>query len=149
MQEEGKVIRLGVNVLKFSDPLTTVWTLSDFSFGIQCCQTTYFDSAASKPNKDAGLLTVRPGLSQGGRASHREARPLSGRSGLSWGQTGPLTGRPGSSLGGQSANRETRPLTGRPSLSKKAGPLIERPCLSQGGRASHREAGPLTRRLLL
>ena len=59
-------------------------------------------------------------LSQGGRASYREA--------------GPLTERPCLSLAGRASHREAVPLTKR-----KAG-------LLQGGWASHREAGCLTGR---
>ena len=67
-----------------------------------------------------GPITGRRGLSQGGRASHREA--------------GLLTGRPGLLQGGRSSPREAGPLTGR------LGPL-------QGGLACHTEAGPITGRL--
>ena len=43
---------------------------------------------------EAGLLTGRPSLSQGGWASHREARPKSGGR-ASDREAGPLTGRLG------------------------------------------------------
>ena len=69
-------------------------------------------------------LTGRSGLSQGDRASYREAVPLIGMLSLS-------KGRPGPSHGGQAAHREAGPFTGRQGL-------------SQGGKASHREARPLT-----
>ena len=71
-------------------------------------------------SSDFLFFTGRPGLSQGGQASHREA--------------GPLTGRPGLLQGGRASHREAGPLTGRLGL-------------LQGGLASHREAGPLTGRL--
>ena len=61
-------------------------------------------------------------LSKGGLASHRRARPL--------------TGKPGFSQGGRASHREAGLLTGRP-------------CLQQEGRASHRESGPLTESLCL
>ena len=51
-------------------------------------------------------LIGRPGLSQGGRASYREARPL--------------TARPGLKQGGHASNREAGHLTGRPGLSQNA-----------------------------
>ena len=59
-------------------------------------------------------------LSQGSRASHREAGPRTGRKGLSQGRS--------------ASNREAGPLTGRSGC-------------SEGGQASYKEAGPLTRRL--
>ena len=68
-------------------------------------------------------LTERPGLSQGGQASYREA--------------GPLTKRPGLSQGCLASHRKAGPLSGRPL------PLTGRRGLLQGGRASYREAGPL------
>ena len=64
-------------------------------------------------------LTRRPGLSQVGRASHREA--------------GPLTGRQGLSKGGQSSHGEAKPLKERSDISQGG-----RPDLSQRGRASNR-----------
>ena len=81
----------------------------------------------------ASLLTGRPGLSNGGRASHREARLLTGRPGLSQGglashrEAGPLTGTPGLSQGGPASRREVPILKGTLGFSK-------------GGWASHREA---------
>ena len=91
----------------------------------------------------------RPGLSQGGRASHRDARPLTGRLGLSQGsQRGRAShqGRPDLLQRGRASHKEASQLKGRPGLSQKARPLLWRPCLSQGGQASHKKAGPLTRR---
>ena len=115
-----------------------------------------------------------PGLSQGGRASHREARSLKVRPVVeqsthnlpkntnknikkNWAShrdARPLTERMGFSKGGQASHRKAGPLTGRPGLSqggwashREAGPLTGRPGLSQGDWASHRESGPLTGRL--
>ena len=98
-------------------------------------------------------MTGRLALSQGGRASHREAGPLTGRLGLS--HRGKASHRrPGLLQGALASHREAWPLTGRVSLSQKgrashreAEPRTGRQGLSQGGRASHREAGPLTGRL--
>ena len=74
-------------------------------------------------------LSDFPGLLQGGGASFKETKPLTGN------QRQDLLKRAGPQGGG--------PLTGRPALSQKAGPLLGIPGLSQGGRASPREAGPL------
>ena len=78
-------------------------------------------------------LTGRPVSSQGGRASHREAKTLT-KSRASHREAVPLTEKEGLSQEGWASNREAGFLTGRPAL-------------SQGGQASHREAGPLTGRL--
>ena len=60
-------------------------------------------------------LTGRPRLSEGGRASQREA--------------GPLIGRPGLSQGGRASYREAWPLTGRPGISQ--GDLVSQLANSQ------------------
>ena len=77
------------------------------------------------------------GLSQGGRASHREALPLTVMASHS--EAEPYKGRPAS-------NREAEPLTERPGLSKGHPPLTGRPDLSQGGQAAYRQVGLLTGR---
>ena len=91
------------------------------------------------------LKTLLLCLHQGLRATHREARPLTGRLGLLH--------------GGRAFHREARPPIARPSLSQvgrasdkkaglsqEAGPLTDRPSLSQGGKASDKKAEPLTGR---
>ena len=78
----------------------------------------------------AGPLTGRPRLSEGGRASQREARPLTGRPGLSQGdrvfnrEAGPLTGRQGLSQGGWAYYRDAGPLRGRPGCFAPLGPPL-------------------------
>ena len=70
--------------------------------------------------------TGRPGLSQGGRASHREEGPLTVRPGLLQGgrayyrEAGRVTGRQSLSKAGRASYREVWPLTGRPGLSQSA-----------------------------
>ena len=90
------------------------------------------------PNLQGGLGTqfsdqVRPRKYVYGRASYREPGPSQGAR-ASHREAGPLTGRPGLSQGGRASHRDPRPLTGRSGI-------------SQGGRASYRKAWPLTRRL--
>ena len=89
-------------------------------------------------------LTGRPGLSKGGCASHREAKPLIGRLVLSQGGWA-------SHREGRASSREARPLAGwsmtpGQASHKEDGPLTGRLDLPQGGWASHREARPLTGR---
>ena len=75
-------------------------------------------------HREARPLTGRPGLYKGGRVSHREAGPLTGRQGLSQGgrasyrEAGPLTGRQGLFKGSCASYREAWPVTGRQGLSQ-------------------------------
>ena len=70
-------------------------------------------------HREAGLVTGRPSLSQGGFAALR--------------QVGPSTGRLGSQEG--------------PASHMGTGPLTERPGLSQGGQASHTSASKLANKI--
>ena len=83
-------------------------------------------------------LTGRPGLLQGGWASHRESEPLTGRLDPHR-EARPLTerlgGRPGFLKGGRVSLREAGPLTGRPGLLKR-------------GRASQRIMHNLLKKLI-
>ena len=106
--------------------------MRDYFFTTKNNRNGFRDKMASYDLVSDMPLRVRPGLSQGGRISHREAGPLTGRQVLNR-EAWPLTERKGRSDGGRASYRE-------------AGPLTVRLGLSQGGRTYHREAGPLTGR---
>ena len=84
------------------------------------------------------------GLSNGGQASHKETRPLTGRSVLSQGgqasqrEVGPLTERLGLSKEGQASRRESGFSKGGGATPRETRPLVGRPGLSKGGRVSLR-----------
>ena len=93
------------------------------NFGPAFC---FYNCTTPSPNKSfsISLSYHTPVGKQGGRATHREPRPL--------------RGRPGFLQGGQASYREANPLYREPGLPLVAGPLIRRPGLLQEGRASHR-----------
>ena len=101
------------------------------------------------------LLLSTENFSQEDKASHREARPLTGWSGLSQGgqasknKAWPLTGRPGLSQGGQASHSEARPLREARPHREDVWHFWNIPNshllgLSQEGQSSHRETEPLS-----